>query len=72
MTVILNLYPLNKNHLKSFEEIKELVETATPCEKIKKEDIEKNIMYDVGIKILIDALNKKENKGVHYNTSLLK
>jgi len=72
MTVILNLYPLNKNHLKSFEELKELVEIATSCEKIKKEDVEKNIMYDVGIDILTDALNKKENKGVHYNTSLLK
>jgi aspartate oxidase len=69
---MLDLYPLNKNHFKSIEELKELVEKATPCEKIKKEDIEKNIMYDVGIDILIDALNKKENKGVHYNTSLLK
>jgi L-aspartate oxidase len=56
---------------KSIEELKELVEKATSCEKIKKEDVEKNIMYDVGIDILTDALNKKENKGVHYNTSLL-
>ena len=58
--------------LTSTQGLKELVEEGTLCEKIKKEDVEKNIMNDVGIDVLTDALNKRENKGVHCNTSLLK
>jgi L-aspartate oxidase len=61
----------NISMIEAIEELKSLKETALTIEHPQKVDIENNIIYEVGQDILKDALNKKENAGVHFNTSLL-